>query len=369
MRIGFDGKRTTQNLTGLGNYGRYIVGLLAKFNLGSEHIIFALKPPLPNLKVTGALYSYPSDKSIKSLWRSFGIVKDLSKQKIDLFHGLSNEIPYGLKTAHIPSVVTIHDLIFLRYPKYYSIIDRIIYKIKFRYAANHADRIIAISNQTKNDLINYLNIKEERISVIYQSCDPVFYQPVSKASRNAVIKKHNLPEKYILNVGTIEERKNLMLVAQALTKIEDVQLVVIGKETSYTKKVKEFIRSNKLSERIHFLHTVQHSDLPAIFQQAQLFVYPSRFEGFGIPVIEALHSGIPVIAATGSCLEEAGGPGSIYVDPDNAEELAEKMRYVLDNNDKRRLMIAEGKKHLEQFQDATIAAQISQLYKNIIHNA
>src|SRR6476661_4084140 len=113
MNIGFDGKRTTQNLTGLGNYSRYIIRLLAKFHPEHKYTVYAQKPPSQNLKLSGVEYQYPSQKSLKSYWRSRGIINDLLKHEIKLFHGLSNEIPFGLKKAQIRSVVTIHDLIFL----------------------------------------------------------------------------------------------------------------------------------------------------------------------------------------------------------------------------------------------------------------
>lgn len=369
MNIGFDGKRTTQNLTGLGNYSRYIIRLLTNLHPENKYTIYAIKPPSHDLPLIGVEYEYPSPKSIKSYWRTHGIIKDLIKQKINVFHGLSNEIPYGLNKAGIRSVVTIHDLIFLRYPQYYPFFDRIIYKLKVGHAARSADKVIAISQQTKDDLIQYLGIKADRISVIYQNCDPIFHQLVPQNARKKVAEKYMLPSNYLLTVGTIEERKNLMVIVKALTTIENVHLVVVGRKTDYTKRVEHFIDANKLTGRVHFLLNVAHTELPAIYQQAELFIYPSRFEGFGIPIIEALHSEIPVIAATGSCLEEAGGPGSIYVDPEDDTGLAKQIRVVLENNEKRDDMIRAGRLHLQRFDDKKIADELMQLYKNVRNNA
>jgi len=369
MRIGFDGKRTTQNLTGLGNYSRYVIRLLAKFQPQNHYIVYALKTPVPELRIPGIEYQYAKDQTFKFYWRSFGIVSTMVKQKINLFHGLSNEIPFGLRKARIPSVVTIHDLIFIRYPEYYSLIDRFIYKVKFRYAALNADKVIAISQQTKQDLVQYFGINENRIEVIYQNCDPIFHQILSQSVRNTVIEKYALPHKYILSVGTIEERKNLLLIAKSLTIVDHIHLVVVGKETKYSKLVKVFISANKLVNRVHFIQHVAHDDLPAIYQQAEMFIYPSRFEGFGIPIVEALHSGIPVIAAKGSCLEEAGGPNSVYVDPDDELNLANQIKSILDNTEKRTNMIDSGRRYLEKFESKKIAHQILELYQNTIDNA
>ncbi len=369
MNIGFDGKRATQNLTGLGNYSRYIVRLLVKFQPQNHYIIYALKTPVPALEIHRVEYQYAKKRSSKSFWRSYGMVNTFVKHKIDLFHGLSNEIPYGLKRAGIPSVVTIHDLIFIRHPEYYSLIDRLIYKFKFRHAALYADKIIAISQQTKLDLIQYFGVKADRISVIYQNCDAIFHKIIPQKVRNTIIEKYALPERYLLNVGTIEERKNLLLIVKALSKIENIHLVVAGKETKYTQTVKEFISANKLKERVHFLHNVAYVDLPAIYQQAEMFIYSSRFEGFGIPIVEALHSDIPVIAAKGSCLEEAGGPNSVYVDPDDEIELSKQIKSILENKEKRTHMVHSGRQYLEKFDNKKIADQILKLYQNIIDNA
>lgn len=369
MKIGFDGKRATQNLTGLGNYSRYLIRMLAKFHPQNRYIIYALKCPSPEMAIADVEYQYPQTKSIKSFWRSYGIVKTLLQDKIDVFHGLSNEIPFGLKKARIPSVVTIHDLIFIRYPQYYSFVDRLIYKFKFRHAASQADKVIAISKQTKQDLIQYFGINEEKIEVIYQDCDPIFHQEVTSLAGDAIKKKYNLPDKYLLNVGTIEERKNLILVVKALLKIDDIHLVVVGRETKYTQTVKHFIKQNHLTERVHFLQNVVYHDLPAIYQQAELFVYPSRFEGFGIPIVEALHSGIPVIAAKGSCLEEAGGPDSIYVNPDDDLDLAIQIKNIIENNETKINMVNSGRQYLEKFDGRQISDQTMHLYQNVIDNA
>lgn len=369
MNIGFDGKRATHNLTGLGNYSRYLIRLLTTFYPKNNYLIYTFKKPLAELAVQGAIYKFPGKNFLKSYWRSKGLIKDLIRDKVDVFHGLSNEIPFGLKSAGIPSVVSIHDLIFIRYPQYYSFIDRAIYKFKLRYAVMQANKIIAISKQTKNDLIEFLGVREEKIDVIYQNCDTIFHRVVPSSLMAEIKEKYRLPDNYILSVGTIEERKNLMLIVKALVLVADIQLVVVGRETSYSQMVRQFIKENRLQDRVHFLQKVAYLDLPAIYQQAELFIYPSRFEGFGIPVVEALHSGIPVIAAKGSCLEEAGGPDSIYVDPDDEQELAASIKSVLENNEKRIYMVSAGREYLNKFESKQISEQLIQLYQNVITHA
>ncbi len=372
MKIGFDGKRATQNFTGLGNYSRYILKILAGNYPANEYYVYSQKPLNNRLnrdfeQISSIHFKYPKNKLFKSWWRSFGMLSDLKKDGVDVYHGLSNELPFGIKKAGIASIVTLHDLIFLRQPQYYNPIDCKIYKLKSQYACTHADKIIAISKQTKRDIVKFLTIPEDKIEVIYQNCDPIFHQEASLTEKTQVRSAYHLPEKYLLNVGTIESRKNVMLIVKALKKVDPgIHLVVIGKETPYTQKVKEFIKQNGLEKRVHFLKNIPFKDLPAIYQQAGLFIYPSEFEGFGIPIVEALHSGIPVIAATGSCLEEAGGPGSVYVDPKDDAGLAANINMLLQNPEKRQNMIHAGKEHLKQFADEVTAQKLIHLYQNTL---
>jgi glycosyltransferase involved in cell wall biosynthesis len=370
MKIGFDGKRAAQNFTGLGNYSRYMLKILAEYYPGNQYSVFVPAPaekPLSLLEYPSIHFQHPKSLFFNFFWRSRGIVKDLKKEKIDLFHGLSNEIPIGLKKAGIQSVVTIHDLIFYRYPQYYPYFDRRIYELKVRYASKHADKIIAVSEQTKSDLINFFNVEESRVEVIYQNCDPIFRSKVTEQEKTRIRHTYNLPEEFLLNVGTIETRKNSLLIVKALKKLEDsIHLVIIGKETPYAQVVKDFITNNNLMNRVHFLKNVSFHDLPGIYQQASIFIYPSEFEGFGIPVVEALSSGIPVIAAKGSCLEEAGGKNSVYIDPTNSDELADQINLVMNNIEKRELMIRSGIQHISNFSNQKIANKLFNLYQNLI---
>ncbi len=370
--LGFDGKRAAQNFTGLGNYSRYVLNILSVHHPDN---VYNLYSPFPLAKKTQAISQLakavrictPKSSYFKSVWRSWGVLSDLKKDGIEIYHGLSNEIPFGIKKINIASVVTIHDLIFLRYPEYYPWFDRIIYGLKFKYACRNADKIIAVSEQTKNDIVAYFNVDESKIEVIYQNCAPVFRSEISENDKESVNKKYSLPERYLLSVGTIERRKNLILIVKALRQIdENVSLVVVGKETAYVSEVKRFIDENKLTSRVMFLTNVPLNDLPAIYRQAEVFIFPSRFEGFGIPIVEALHCGVPVIAASGSCLEEAGGPGSLYINPDNETEMSDAINSILKNPTKRQTMANAGIAYVENFSDEKIAGKLINLYKQLV---
>ncbi|MBY0245470.1 MAG: glycosyltransferase family 4 protein [Sphingobacteriaceae bacterium] len=370
MKIGYDGKRAANNLTGLGNYSRGLIEQLAQSFPNNEYLVYSPKVKKnPKIDAFFSIHSIflklPSNFTF--LWRSFAILKDLAKDEVKIFHGLSHEIPFHIQYTPIKTVVTIHDLIFLRHPNYYKLIDRLIYKYKSKYACIHADKIIAISEKTKQDIVELYKIEPNKIEVIYQSCDDSFKQKLTLEIKLTVAKKYNLPQKYILYVGTIEPRKNLLTLIKSLPNIdEDYKLVVVGKETPYLKLVNAEIEKLGLKNRVHFFKNLPFVDLPAVYQNANIFCLPSLYEGFGIPIIEALFSGVPVVAAKGSCLEEAGGNDSLYVSAKDEIELAKAINEIILNPNQRLKMIEKGFEYVEKFDNTKISTQIMNLYENVI---
>jgi glycosyltransferase involved in cell wall biosynthesis len=368
MNIGFDGKRAANNLTGLGNYSRSLIEHLAVQFPENQYYIYTPKKKeaivsLPLFAKSNVYLELPQEGKSKLFWRSIGIKKQLLADRIRLFHGLSHEIPLGIQHTEIKSIVTIHDLIFLRRPQYYKLIDRLIYKFKSKYACANADRIIAISEKTKEDIVEIYHVNPSKIDVIYQSCDDSFKTLSSTAEKEKIKEKYKLPDKYILNVGTIEARKNLLLVIKSLPKIsDDFKLIVVGKETAYTTLVKKEIVNLSLQDRVIFLKNVPFKDLPLIYQLASIFVLPSYYEGFGIPIIEALYSNVPVVAATGSCLEEAGGPNSMYVSPDSKVDLANAINSVLTDKKLQETMKQKGLEYVQKFNNEIVNQQLMDCY-------
>lgn len=366
MKIGYDGKRAANNLTGLGNYSRSLIEHLANQYPEHEYLVYA-----PKVKSAKQIDAFLEKENIKLklpkngpfLWRTLNILKDLNQDGCQIFHGLSHEIPLAIQHTRIKSIVTIHDLIFLRFPQYYKFIDRKLYGWKSKSACKRANKIIAISEKTKEDIIDLYGISAEKIEVIYQSCDDSFKTPFAAATLSRIKATYKLPEKYILNVGTIEERKNLKLAVQALKEVsEDYKLVVIGKQTAYFKTVEKEIEKLGLKNRIIFLKNIPFSDLPGIYQLASVFVYPSFYEGFGIPIIEALYSEVPVVAATGSCLEEAGGPDSLYVSPNDASGLAKAINQILENPQLQKEMKEKGLEFVQKFNSSLVTQQLMDCY-------
>jgi glycosyltransferase involved in cell wall biosynthesis len=373
MNIGFEAKRFFTNNTGLGNYSRFVIRALHD---QEPHNTFYLYTPrnvfhadtttileYPNIKVITPPQWYRFTKTT-SFWRTWGISKEASMQMLQVFHGLSQELPVSLPRS-IKKIVTVHDLIFYRYPQFYKAIDIAIYKNKLKHACSSADRIIAISHQTKLDLLNYLKVDEAKIEVVYQGSHPNFKRQLSVSEIENVRLKYNLPKEYILSVGTIEERKNLMVLIKALSllpKGSRIPVVILGRSTEYFKQVLEMARRLNVIEDIFFPQNVPFHEFPAIYQNAGLFIYPSLFEGFGIPLIEAIESRVPVITSVGSCFSEAAGPASIFVDPHNEEELAFQMNRVLSDTGLQKTMVSDSYEYIQRFEPGLIGKQIMNIY-------
>lgn len=368
MIIGFDAKRIVRNGTGLGSYSRTLVNnLIAQCPEDTELRLYAPDKGIDALRnqiKPGVIWCYPNPAPCpspfapiyKSYWRSRGIVNDLKRDGVEVFHGLSGELPIGLRKAGIKGLVTIHDLIFLRHPEWYNPIDVMLYKWKFHKTLKEATKIIAISECTKRDIIHYGKVEPERIELIYQS----FTLP-----KNNHPSAHPLPlpeggkYSYVLSVGTVEERKNLGLAVKALDYLPDnVHLVAVGRQTDYAKSLPKH-------PRLHLMGQLPIEELTALYDGAEAFVYPSRYEGFGIPIIEAISRGLPVVACTGSCLEEAGGPDSIYVDPDDTQAMADAIKSVLKGAPDREQRIERSKEYIKRFEGNDVAAQVMQLYQNL----
>ena len=265
-------------------------------------------------------------------------------------------------------IVTVHDLIFIHTPQYYHWIDRQIYNFKFRRACRCADRVIAVSEYTKQEIMHYYHTPESKIDVVYQGCDPVFSQEIEEGKLQEVKARYQLPDKFVLYVGSIEERKNLMLVAKAMAKLNRraaIHVVAVGRRTAYVDKIQDFLKAQGIEHLFHFYHQVPYADLPSFYKWASTFAYPSRIEGFGIPLLEAISSGVPAIGCTGSCLEEAGGPNSIYVNPDDAQGMADAILRTCTDEDLRQHMISEGKKYALNFSDEKLSHDLMRVYENL----
>lgn len=374
MNIGFDAKRAFHNSRGLGNYSRTLIENLCRYYPDQAYYLFTPKFDGHKFEAWYARCSSSHivkpesffSKKFSSAWRSIFLKSVLEKYPLDIFHGLSHELPPGIKQSKIKSVVTIHDLIYLRFPDFFPRVDRTVYHKKVQYAVENSDQIIAICQQTKDDLINFLNIDESKVKIIYQAINPLFYQYSNKFSLKNLLQ---LEKDYILYVGALEERKNALLLVEAFGKLAkeiDHHLVLVGRGREYKKKIQQRVSDLDLKDRVLILDDIQNDQLPGIYKDASLFVYPSFFEGWGIPNVEALVSKVPVITSNVSCLPESSGPKSIHIDPNSVEELVEAILKVLKNQDLQVEMIESGLTYAENFHPKKVTDKLHELYQSLL---
>ena len=373
MRIGFDAKRAFLNNTGLGNYSRDTIRILSNYYADNKYFLYTPKEK-ENSRLdfldnrTNTFVRTPQsliNKTLKSYWRSKSIVRDLFTNKIDIYHGLSHELPLGIEKTNIKTVVTIHDLIFIRYPHLFRTIDRKIYSKKFKSACNRANKIIAVSQQTKQDIIDFFLIPKEKIEVVYQGCNAVFQKQMISRRKQEVMRNYNLPNDYLLSVGSIEDRKNLLTLLKTLKELPDQILVVIGQGKSYKTKCLRYISENNLSERVIFLSGLTLEAMAAIYQNAQMLIYPSIFEGFGIPILEALFSKTPVITSKDGCFSEAGGADSKYINPLSVNEMKEAVLEIQNSTKLQNTMQEKGFEYAQKFTDDKISKNLMKVYTSL----
>lgn len=369
MEIAIDAKRAFINKSGLGNYSRDLIRGLHEYFPENKYYLFTPETQTKLLEekyCNNLIFPKYKTKLAKAYWRTFEIYKILEKINPDIYHGLSNELPFNIQKLKSKKIVTIHDLIFLKFPKLYSFLDRKIYLRKTILACKYADIIIATSNQTKDDLMKYMNISEKKIRVVYQSYNDLFNNNYSVEQKNSILEKYSLPSNYILTVGTIEQRKNVLNVVKAMYYYNfNLNYVIIGRCTKYCKEILNYAREKGLENRIYIRNTIETFDLPAIYQCADLFIYPSVYEGFGIPILEAFASGIPVITGDHGSTAEISSFAAMQTEVLNPKAIGAAIKTILGNESFRKGLIREGKERLKQFDKKVVTNEIMKIYKSV----
>jgi glycosyltransferase involved in cell wall biosynthesis len=368
LPIGFDAKRAFCNGTGLGVYSRNLLGSLLEFYSENGYHLFTPRAEGKWFAEQGSFPVHLPPRGVPGAWwRTFGQARDAAKAGIRVYHGLSHELPYGLADRGIASVVTIHDLIYLRHPEQFGFFDRRVYDLKFRSACARADRIVAVSEQTKADLVEFYRLPPERVQVIYQANEPHFENPDFEASERHFLQNNPpLPKDYILYVGSVIPRKNLLGIVRALGVLAAdglrPPLVVVGDGKQYLRECMMEAQRLGVERQLILLGQVDRPAMPALYRGARLLAYPSVFEGFGIPIIEALRCGTPVLTSRGGCFPEAAGAGALYVSPANPAEMADALRRMLDDDALHGRLAEDGQRHVQRFSRRRAAAEWMGLY-------
>jgi len=377
MKIGIDISQIVYKGTGVAVYTRSLVESLLKIDNDDQFVLFG-----SSLRNRGLLKEFTKGLSAKNQKRRFSILPPKLLEflwngihifpiegfvgKIDVFHSSDwLEPPVSLARK----VTTIHDLAVFKYPETFfprgghDIVSN--QKRKLHFVKQDEDFIIAVSENTKKDIIETLKIPEKRIKVIYEAADPVYFPREENEIAN-IKKKFGMVGDYILCVGTREPRKNLERVITAFAEIskanENLSLVIVGKYGWGDEKLK--VKSEKLKVRI--LGFVEKEDLAGLYSGALAFAYPSLYEGFGLPILEAMSCKCPVITSNLGSMKEIAGHSALLVDPESVSEIAGAISQIIRNQKSRNELIEEGEKRAKEFSWEKTALQTLNLYKSLL---
>lgn len=354
MRIAFDAKRYFFNRTGLGNYARSWVRILQDAIPAAE--IHLMTPRHPG--------TIPDDSRLRVqapargfLYREWRMAAHLKRIGADVYHGLSNELPFSIGPLPLRKIVTVHDVIFRIYPGFYPASDRAIYHAKTRFACRHADVVVATSHTTARDLLAHYRLDPAKIVVVYQGADPAFYNLHPE-------QRHPFDgQPYFLFTGTFAGRKNHALLIEALARIHKQiphLLVLAGTQGDQHDICRRLAASLGVSHRIRWEIGVPRERLLHLYRHAGGFLYPPLYEGFGIPLIEAMAAGIPIAAHDIPVFREIAGPAAMYFNNDR-DEVAAAMLALADPGAVAPLLQA-ARERLPLFSDQAQAAAMQQLY-------
>ncbi|TGC10614.1 glycosyltransferase family 4 protein [Methanolobus halotolerans] len=370
MKIGFD-SRTLMVKGGSRTYAYNLIQEIMKEHKEIEIALFGGD----KVQNYTPINPFPQNEFLRVIWENLSIIPYMKKEGIDVFHGLKNVAPY-YNYSNTKTVITVHDITPLIFPSMLPLKAQMYWNI-IKFNIKKADKIISVSNTTKNDLIKTLNIDKDKISVIYHGISEEFkIIPTVEKNRSVYLAKYglNLPESSIvvLAVSTIHPRKNYLNLITAFNAVKEkssipVHLVIVGKvdNESYSKEVNHLIATNNLSNNVHLLGYVPDEELPALYNLADLFVYPSIYEGFGLPILEAQACGCPVITSNLSSMPEVAGNGAILVDPTNMEEITSAIYTLVLDSRLRKELIEKGMENCKKFSWEKCAEETLNVYAGV----
>jgi len=349
MLIGIDASRSAApERTGTENYSLNLIRHLLALGYDHHYCLYFNCPPSCELRITNyelRIMPFPH------LWTHLRLSWEMARHPPDLLFVPAHVLPIVHPRC---SVVTVHDLGYLYYPEAHRLLDRIYLDLSTRYNARAASHLIADSSVTKRDLIERYGIKPDKITVVYPGYDETIFQPVrDEEAIEAVKTRYDIVSDYILFVGTLQPRKNLACLIEAFSNLQspisNLQLVIAGKKGWLYKEVFQQVENLGLEGSAVFTDYVPEGDLPALLSGARLFVFPSLYEGFGLPVLEAIACGTPVVCSNASSLPEVVGDAAVLVDPMDVEGLAMAIERVLGDEELRAKLIERGFEQAKKF--------------------
>jgi glycosyltransferase involved in cell wall biosynthesis len=329
MRIGLDATALPPRLTGAGNYIVSLVRALLQVDSSNEYVVFTKPLHVPLFGRHARLDVVQASLASRFLrigWEQIFLPALASRYSLDVLHSPHYTMPL-FNSA--PSVVTFHDMTFFLYPGQHELYKRIFFRVGIHLSARRARAIIADSESTRQDILRLLKLNPPRVVAVPLGVSPDFRRIDDRAALEAIRRKYHLPDQIILYVGVLEPRKNLPTLVRAFKSLVDRgiphALVLVGRKGWMYTELFQVVERLGLRERVIFPGYVPDEELPLLYSAADLFVYPSLYEGFGLPVLEAMACGVPVVTSNVSSMPEIAGDAALLVDPRQVDELAGAM--------------------------------------------
>lgn len=369
MRVGMEARWITFEKTGFGNYALHLLRNLAKIDKQNDYLVY-----LNNNYDNSEIFSSSNFERIilnrrPEFYKHISIPLDIiaKKRKIDFFHFLYNAPSLFMPC---PFILTVHDVSYRHIPNMISKKDLISINVQMTINAKKAAKLITDSENSKKDIVNFLGISEEKIEVIYLGVDDNFRPMTEEHKKKIISDKYQLPSNFILYVGTYLPHKNIETLLHAFKDLKEEfrishSLVLAGKQGRNFDSISSLIHKLDLKNFVYPIGFVQDEDLPYLYNLSELFVFPSRYEGFGLPLLEAMACGVPVISSNASCLPEIAGDCALYFSPDNRQELTKCIHELITNNDLRNQFIERGINRAKLFTWEKMAARTFNVYEDV----
>lgn len=375
MNLAWNTMLLEKNLSGIGNYIERILYEFEKEDIKKKLLLFGSENRYEyqkinlesNTSLTNSIFS--KNRLLRVLWEQIILPIKAKRNNINLMHCPAHVIP--LLSSSTKTILTIHDLAFKLFPETFKWQNRVYLNFIVPLSIKNADKIIAVSKNTKEDLIREYNVNKDKIKVIYNGLDDKYKIIDDKVKLDSVKTKYNLPNDYILYLGNLEPRKNIVNLIKAYSlyksKSNNIKLVIAGGKGWLYEDIFSLVKEKKLEKDVIFTGYVDEEDIVALYNAANLFVYPSLYEGFGLPPLESMACGTPVITSNVSSLPEVVGNAAITVDPYNIKELSEKINKILSNKDLQNKMIQRGIERAKQFTWDKTARETIKVYEDVLN--
>jgi len=375
MKIAIDATILRSQNTGTGFYVINLLNGLMKYDKENEYIVFGNKEIIKkfvflnnkNFRIENVIFK---NRIVRVLWQLFILPFKLKKLNVNILHSTNYITP--LFKFNLKFIVTIHDLTFIIFPEKFTIVKRLFFRFMVPIFIRKADKVITVSENTKNDIIKFLKVPKEKISVTFETYNECYDSEIKKEDSKKILDKYGINKNYFLFVGMIEPRKNILSILKAFIELDDEldeDLVIVGKKGWYYREIEEFmenIKNKRLKNRIIFTGFVSEKELVSIYKNAEIFIYPSFYEGFGIPPLEAMVCGVPVITSNTSSIPEVVGDAAIKIDPYNYIELKEAIKVLKHNPQKKEEMSEKGKEQSKKFSSKKFAENTINIYKKAV---